>query len=120
MGPISPDVKGTEGPKLGRDVGCDVDDLPHQRLQISGRVPEVRGDTPSNNPQLPSCVDLVPSGHFGGQLYFLALPFLSVAVVSGGYPTGVVLHELLNDDVEISYLISTGSCYVAGGTSSGR
>ena len=29
-GPISPDVKGTEGPKLGRDVGCHVDGFPHK------------------------------------------------------------------------------------------
>ena len=119
-GPISPDVKGTEGSNLGRDVGFHVDGLPHKRLQVIERVPEVRGDTPSNIPQLPSRVDLVPSGHFGSKLCFLARPFLSVAVVSGGYQTRVVLYELSNDDVEISYLISTGSRYLAGGRSDYR
>ena len=93
-----PDVKGTERPKLGRDVGGHVDGLPHEPLQVSERVPAVRGYTPSNHPQLPSCVDLVPSGHFIGELCFLALPFLSVAVVPGGYPTSVVLYELSNHD----------------------
>ena len=98
-----------------------MDGLPHERLQVSGRVPEVRGDTPSNNPQLPSCVHLVPCGHFGCKLCLLSLPFLSVAVVAGGgYPTRVVLHELAKDDVEISYLVSTGSRYLAGGRSGCR
>ena len=92
---------------------------PRGLLKIK-KSPKVRGDTPSNNAQLPSCVDLVPCGHFGGKLCFLALPFLSVAVVSGGYPTRVVLHELAKDDVEISYLISTGSRYLAGGRSGCR
>ena len=81
--PISPDVKVTEGPKLARDVGGHVDGLPHKRLQVSGRACEVQGDTPSDNPQLLSCVDLVPRGHFDGELRFLALPFLSIAFVSG-------------------------------------
>ena len=87
MGPTSPDVKEKIGPKLGRDVGGHVNDLPYKRLQVSGRVPEDRGGTLSDNPQLPSCVDNVPSGHFGGKVFSLSLPFLIVQ-------NRVVLHEL--------------------------
>ena len=99
---------------------CDVDGLPHERLQVSVRDPDVRGNTPSSNPQLPSCVHLVPCSHFGYKLSLVSLPFVSVAVVSGGHPTRVVLHKLAKDEVEISYLISTGIRYLAGGRSGCR
>ena len=79
-------------------------------MQVSGRVSEVRGDTPPNDPQLLSCVHLVPRRHLGRKLRLLSLPFLSVAVVAGGgYPTRVVLRGLAKDDVEVCYLVSTGS-----------
>ena len=92
-GPTSPDVKGTEGPKLGRDVSYHVDGLPHERLQVSGRVPEVQGDTPSNNPQLPAVLTLFYVAISVASYGFLALSYLSVAVVSGRCPTRVVLHK---------------------------
>ena len=97
-----PDVKGAEGPELGCAVGCNVNDIPHERLQVSGRVPEVRGNTSSKHPQLTSCVYLVPGCHFVGKLFFLSLRFLSVAVVSGGYPTRVVFLELAKDYVPLA------------------
>ena len=82
MGPIRPDVKEAQRTWLESHISRYVDDLPHKRLPVRRGVPEVWGDTPSNNPQDSGSVDLLPRSHGIGKLSILLLPPLSVTVIA--------------------------------------